>query len=134
MSSQSSLEEINRKLLQEQQSGFVYRFFIDSSKRIYLHLWQKLEFAEDQEHSFGIEKFQLSNEDWAFEWKKGSSLKYAQISETHIPCKPKASPLMIMQSEKNAEAHDYFSNYLRGSSMDVALPEINFLREIFKAS
>ena len=118
VSAQQSLREIDRKILQKQQSGLVYRFFIDAEQKIYLHLWQRLEFEKDQECSFGVEKFQLSNENWAFEWKKNSSLKCAQISEKNIPHKPKASPLMIMQSEKNDEAYDYFKHYLEENSME----------------
>ena len=131
VSAQQNLREIDRAILQKQQSGLVYRFFIDAEQRIYLHLWQRLEFEKDQKCSFGVEKFQLSNESWAFEWKKNSSLKFAQISEKNIPYKPKASPLMIMQSEKDDEAYDYFKHYLEENSMD-CLPELSFLKEMFK--
>ena len=127
------LQEIDRKILQSGEFDIIYRFFIDSSNQTYLHLWQNEESKKNKKTDFNIERFQLSNETWVFEWKKKGSLKCAQISEDYIPFKSKGSPLMIMQSQKDKEAYQYFYEYLRGLSSE-NLPELSFIRRAFESN
>ena len=130
-STQGGLHEVDRKILQKPKEGdIVYRFFIDSSEKVYLHLWQLAKIKENKQKRFGIQKFQLSNEKWAFKWTQNSKLKFAHISEDNIPLKPKASPLMIMQQTKDQGAYGYFQRYLRRHSSE-DIPELNFLKNMF---
>ncbi len=131
---QYPLQEIDRKILQGGEFDIVYRFFVDSSNQVYLHLWQDAESKKNtRRDDLNIERFQLSNETWSFEWKQKESLKCARISEDYIPFKAKGSPLMIMQSQKDEEAYQYFREYLRGVSSE-NLPELSFIRQIFQGN
>ena len=123
--------EVNRKFLQKKDKNLLYRFFMDAKNRMYLHLWQNAQKEKDPESNFGIERFQLSNDLWAFEWSKKSALKFAQISEDHDPSKIKPSPLMLMQSRGNRNSFSAFRKYLK-SIPSKEIPEIVFISSIFR--
>ena len=123
--------EVDKKILQRKNKGLIYRFFMDAKNRMYLHLWQNAQKEKDPESNFGIERFQLSNDQWAFEWAKDSVLKCAQISEDHDPSKIKPSPLMLMQSQIDQDSFLVFQKYLKMISPK-EVPEAAFISNIFK--
>ncbi len=85
-----SFYEINRKILNQNQGGYLYRFLSNAGEGMSVFLWQT---QEDEK----LEKFQISLKNQTLEWsRKEGKLKYGNIDEGDNPMKMKKSPLIMM--------------------------------------
>lgn len=125
-----SFYEINRKILNKNQGGQIYRYMSNAEERISVFLWQDPEKKDKYYHR--INKFQITYDNKSIEWcRNDKELKYADIDEGDNPMKVKKSPLMIMSENIPSGLIDLISEIIKKAEKD-KFPEFSFLLKHLK--
>ena len=122
------LNEINQKILKQNNAEVLYRFLQDIHAKVNIFIWQHQ--GENANAQFGIKKVQFSNRDHIIEWKENKNLKYGRVDEGENPMGIKRSPVMILREEVDPKAFQQILTYLETVKPE-SLKEIEFLKSLF---